>query len=194
MTLDEKWHSLFPPEAKSAKLKKLEDNLMSLIKKQGEYNNSINELSKEKSKLMKEIVKKMEVVGAEEEDNKRNKRMQNIQNSLNDINNQIEKMQEELEETLPQQIEDANIKLIIESINCCYERMTDNNEMIKDINEWVTAIRNELKEKIITKQEKESENASIYAYMHDMMGPDLMEIFDLDGPDIIARLGSNNKV
>ncbi len=194
MTLDEKWHSLFPSEAKGPKLKKLEDNLMSLIKKQGEYNNSINELSKEKSKLMKEIVKKMEVVGAEEEDNKRNKRMQNIQNSLNDINNQIEKMQEELEETLPQQIEDANIKLIIESINCCYERMTDNNEMIKDINEWVTAIRNELKEKIITKQEKESENASIYAYMHDMMGPDLMEIFDLDGPDIIARLGSNNKV
>lgn len=193
VTLDKKWHELFPEEQKTAKINKVEKELLSLLKKQGEYNNEIVLLNKEKSKLMKSIVVNMEVSGTQE-DVKRDKKMESIQNSLKDISNQIERMQNDLDEVLPKQIEETNLQLIIESINSCYARMTANSKTITEITEWITGVRDELKEKMLKKNECETSNAQIYSYMHNMMGAELMEIFDIDEPKIIAKLDTGNKI
>lgn len=193
VTLDEKWYELFPENEKTPKIKKLEKSLNDYIKKQGQYNDDIAQLNKSKSSLMKEIVMKMEVTGTED-DIKRDKRMSNIQVSINDINSKIEKMQLELEEEIPKLIEQTNLKLIIESINLCYARMTMNNEYISQITKWIDEVRDELKDKLIQKHDCETTNARIYTYMHNVMGPELMEIFDIDEPDIKAKLGGNNKI
>lgn len=192
VTLDEKWHELFPEENKSNEIKKLEKNLIDLMKKQGEYNNKIKELTKSKSRLMNEIVQNMEVSGTQA-DIKRDKKMAAIQDSINDINNQVSDMEQELENLLPEQIEQVNLQLIIESINMCYARMTANNQKIAQISEWIDAVRIQLKDNIVQKQESEEMNAKIYTYMHNMMGPELMEIFDVGEPKILAKLDGNNK-
>lgn len=40
-------------------------------------------------------------------------------------------------------------------------------------------MRKELKKKIIRKQEGEQKNKELYAYMHDIFGPDVIEMFDI---------------
>ena len=38
--------------------------------------------------------------------------------------------------------------------------------------------KTELKRRIIIKQDKEIANTNIYTYMHDLLGPEMMEVFD----------------
>ena len=39
--------------------------------------------------------------------------------------------------------------------------------------------RRELKKKLVRKQEKEDVNNGLYAYMHDIFGADVIELFDM---------------
>ena len=44
---------------------------------------------------------------------------------------------------------------------------------------WIKEIRRELKKKVVRKQEKEAINHHLYAYMHDIFGADVIELFDM---------------
>ncbi len=57
--------------------------------------------------------------------------------------------------------------------------MQDNTDDIEELGEWLTRTRIELKKNLIRKQEKEAKNHLIYSYMHDIFGPDVVEMFDL---------------
>ena len=50
---------------------------------------------------------------------------------------------------------------------------------IEKIAEWIAKIRIELKKNVIRKQEREWLNQEMYAYMHDIFGPEVIEIFDM---------------
>jgi hypothetical protein len=67
---------------------------------------------------------------------------------------------------------------MIESIGIFYDRMAVNKTEIKEIADWIAGIREELKMKILKKQDMETKNNLIYTYMHDLLGVDLMEVFD----------------
>ena len=54
-----------------------------------------------------------------------------------------------------------------------------NTEEIIRIAQWVTDIREELKNNLVKKQEKEIYNRQMYAYMHDIFGADVIEMFDM---------------
>ena len=56
LTLDGRWHQLFPDSLKTKKLKKLEKDLNRLIKKQGKTNTDIKEYEKAKKILMKNVL------------------------------------------------------------------------------------------------------------------------------------------
>ena len=43
---------------------------------------------------------------------------------------------------------------------------------------WINETRMELKKRILIKQDKETKNTEIYNYMHDLLGPEMMEVFD----------------
>ena len=179
ITLDEKWYGLFPEHLKTPKIKKLEKNLMDLVKKQGEMTNEIKSLKKRKSQLMSQIVDNMEVSN-DSENAKRTRKVESSKQQIEEINTKIEDMEDELNFELPKLIEDTNFELILESINDCYQRMMKNNSTISEVSEWILIMRNQLKEKILIKQDCEMANTQIYGYMHDIMGPDLMEIFDIN--------------
>ena len=52
-------------------------------------------------------------------------------------------------------------------------------EQISVINNWITDVRAELKKQLIRKQESELDNYNIYTYMHDIFGPEVIELFDM---------------
>ena len=97
---------------------------------------------------------------------------------VEDCNQRLEGYQDELLE-LPREIEQANFKLMLATMDCCYDTMQENGADIQEIAQWVTEVRIELKKRLIRKQEMEQRNNAIYSYMHDVFGAEVIEIFDM---------------
>ncbi len=177
LVLDNRWQQLFPKEHRPPLIKKLEKNLMNALRKQSRLETELKELQKLKKKLMSEIMLNMNEVHSEEKEEKRKKKLDKSQQLILDINNKIEKNLEELDE-MPRVIKEANETLMIASVKICYEKMNTNAYDIRMITEWIDNTRNELKKQILIKQDKQDENNKIYTYLHDILGPRYMEIFD----------------
>lgn len=174
--LDERWHHLFPDKDKTPEIKTLEKNLADLMKKQGQITNDIKALKKIKADLMKEIIDNSETDDGKK-DSKRQKIMERNQKLLMEANEKLENLlQEEVE--IPGKIRAANIELVIEGVDVCYKRIHKNYTDIQLLGKWINEMRIELKKRVLIKQDKELKNTEIYSYMHDILGPDLIEIFD----------------
>ncbi|BCK00338.1 hypothetical protein [Anaerocolumna chitinilytica] len=178
VVLDERWHQLFPDYDKPNQVKVLESNLNEVIKQQGKLTNDLKDLKKLKNQLMGEIITHMDVSDTKEGKIKEKKLDQN-QRLIREIGDKIKEAENQLID-LPYQIKEANEQLIIESTAICYKRLSDNTEKITEINQWIKSIREQLKIKILEKQDMEMKNTDIYNYMHDMLGPELLQELDED--------------
>ncbi len=175
LTLDSRWHELFTEDQKTPEIKELEQKVNNLLKKQGKLVNDIKDMKKLKSSLLKDIMSNMEVStdNAKEKDKKLGKNKQLI----NDINGKIDTAMDELGD-LPYQIKEVNEELMAESVNIFYGRLDKNKQELKEVADWINGIREELKHKILLKQDLEIKNNMIYTYMHDILGAEMMELFD----------------
>lgn len=177
LILDPKWHKLFGKTGSTDEIKSLEAELQTLLKRQGKLTNQNRDLKKIKNNLMDEIVSNME--GTENNsDSKFEKKLSDNKRLINEANEKLEANEDELME-LPRQIDKLNKELMIKTMELCYEKLQENTSEIEKIAEWIREVRVKLKKNIIKKQEKEVNNAELYAYMHDILGPDIMEIFDM---------------
>ncbi len=178
LTLDAKWHELFPDYDKPANIRDLENRINQLLKKQGKLITDIKGMKALKPKLMDEIIVNMGADGTKEGKLKA-KKLDRNQKLIKDISNKITQVEDELID-LPYEIKAANEQLIIESAKVCYQRIQRNKQTIENTNDWILKTRNELKEKILVKQDLEMKNNSVYTYMHDLLGADLLENLDID--------------
>ena len=172
LTLDNKWYQLFTQHNNHPDTDALAEQLKALVVKQGKLNTEVKEIRKLKSKLMDEIVAgidNMPLTDKEMEDHKR---------LINECNDKIDASQDELLD-LPKQIDELNFQLMVQTMDICYKAMAENTEEILRISDWITKVRIELKKNVIRKQEKEWLNQEMYAYMHDIFGPEVIEIFDM---------------
>ncbi|HHT97814.1 MAG TPA: hypothetical protein GXZ90_07970 [Clostridiales bacterium] len=185
LTLDSRWHELFARQNKPYIVKQLERQVTKLMQRQGKLVNEIKDLKKIKKDLMKEIVEHIPD-GENAQVNTDDKTMDRNKKLIEDINKRIDNQSELLAE-LPYQIRTANEKLMLESIQVCYKSMQTNKVEINKIKLWIEDIRNKLKDNIIRKQELEEQSYLIYSYMHDVLGPDVIEIFDENVGDIIKK-------
>lgn len=176
LILDERWHEIFPEYNKPAHIKEIEIKLNKLIQQQGKLATDLKEMKKLKKKLMQDIITHMDVSDTEIGQLKA-KRLDRNQRLIKEITEKMTVMEDELEK-LPYQIKAVNEQLIIESAKVCYARLDRNNERISEISRWIAKVRNELKEKILEKQDMEMKSSAIYSYMHDILGPELLQ--DLD--------------
>ena len=69
---------------------------------------------------------------------------------------------------------------MLETMDYCYREMKNNTEQIKILSDWLTRTRREIKKNVVIKQNREIMNRQIYAYMHDIFGADVIDIFDLE--------------
>ena len=60
-----------------------------------------------------------------------------------------------------------------------YEQIKDNTKEIDEISKWINQVRIDLKKNVVKKQKKEIYNKTMYAYMHDIFGADVIELFDM---------------
>lgn len=179
LTLDNKWHKLFTQTSDNAKIRELEKELNELIKKQGKYTTESQKLKKIKKKLMDEIVLLAEK--AEQDSGKKKKIDKKIEENrrlVNECNEKYEQMQDELLE-LPRSMNQVNKELMLATMEVCYDKIQSNTKEIDELSEWVANMRVELKKNLIRKQEREINNQELYYYMHDVFGPEVMEIFDI---------------
>ncbi len=175
VTLDERYHRLFPEKDKTPEIRQLEKKLNALLKRQGQITNDLKDVRKIKTDLMKSIINNVE--NTEMSDAKRQKLMSTNKNLVMEAKDKIAQLeQEELE--IPEKIRNANLELIIEGVQVCYDRIHQNYEDIQLLGKWINDMRIELKKKILIKQDKETKNTEIYTYMHDLLGHEMMEVFD----------------
>lgn len=178
LTLDNRWHELFSEESKTPEIKDLEQKVNELLKKQGKLVNDIKDMKKLKNNLLKEIMDNMDVGNNLIAKAKEKKLDQNKQ-FINELNGKIESAMDELAD-IPYQIKEENEALMTESMNSFYEYLEKSKAELKEVADWIAKIRDELKGKILLKQELEANNTKIYSYMHDILGAELMELFDIE--------------
>lgn len=176
LPLDNRWHQLFPDNLKTPRIKKLEKEVMNLVKREGGVSREIKNFVGLKKKLMKEIVDNMEETDNENE-KLRQKKLDASRKLIEDINNKNTELENEKYQ-LPYRLMKVNEELLMESIEKCYNRLSNNEMQIEALGEWIEKTRIQLKRNVVIKQDKTDENNNIYGYMHDMLGHEVMEIFD----------------
>ncbi len=182
LTLDNKWHRLFTQTGISDEILKQEEVVNELLKKQGKANNDIKDYKKLKQKLMNEIVNMMGEDDKPVNEDFAHKQAEN-KRLIEDCNEKIDETQDLLLD-IDTEIYRENRKLMLMSMEVCYAAIKENTEEIKVIEKWINEIRIELKKNVVRKQEKEMNNEELYTYMHDIFGPEVIEIFDMQyNPD-----------
>lgn len=174
LVLDHQWHKLFTQTGDNEKIHDLESELNELLKKQGGLNMDIKSLSSYKRKLMSEIVAIMELEDSPEKE----KKMEANKRLIEETNVKIEADKDRLLE-LPKEIDDKNFELMLATMEVCYDKIKQNTNDIEEINAWVQNFRDELKRKVLLKQQKQIWNDELYSYMHAIFGPDVIEMFDM---------------
>ena len=169
LVLDQKWHRLFAVHGKTDEIKELESKLNNLLAEQGRLNHRLKELKKLKGKLLDEIVQGMEDKESKIEENKR---------LIDEINEKMEECEESLME-IPREIRESNDALMLLSMDYLYEKIRVNQTEATEIEEWINQVRVDLKKNIIRKQNRDINNREIYAYLHDIFGPEVINIFDI---------------
>ncbi|MGL5258533.1 MAG: hypothetical protein ACRC7V_00340 [Lachnospiraceae bacterium] len=173
LTLDNKWYRLFNQIELDEEIPKLEEELNCLLKRQGKLNTESKSIKTLKKNLMDEIVSLMD-----EENLTTQKKVEENQRLIKECNDKLEEYQEELFD-IPKMIDEKNRELMLKTMEICYFILKDNNTEIEEIGNWIANVRVELKKNLIRKQEKEKKNHDLYSYMHDIFGPEVVEIFDL---------------
>ena len=178
LILDNKWHRIFGKMNPTSEIKELEGQLAELLKRQGKLVNENKDLKRIKSELMSDIVSNIDGVDTRDSDEAVDKKLNDNKRLINDVNEKLDNNEEELME-LPREIDAVNKKLMLATMDVCYERLQSNTVEIEEIAEWVKDIRVQLKKNLIKKQDMELYNAEVYSYMHDIFGPVVMELFDM---------------
>lgn len=174
LTLDHKWHQLFNQVHSTPEIKRAEEELNTLLKQQGKINTETKDIKKIKNRLMDEIVNMME-----DSDNPETaKKIEDNKRLIEECNEKLDEYRDNNME-LPKLIGEANKKLMLYTMEACYEDIHENKEQIDEITEWINNIRIELKKNMIRKEEMQRRNQDLYAYMHDIFGADVIEIFDM---------------
>lgn len=181
LTLDHKWHKLFTQAEPNKRLKRREEELNELVKKQGKANTEIKEIKKLKRKLMQGIMENASEASLEN-DARAIRKADESKRLIRECNEKIAGYEDELIE-LPRQIDKVNKELMLMTMEICYDRLKENEKEIDEITKWVTQVKEELKQKLVMKQEKELMNQELYSYMHDIFGADVIDLFDMKYKD-----------
>lgn len=172
LVLDTRWHRLFPKGEKPEDIEMLEERLNDLLKRQGHLVNEIKDLKKAKRKLMDGIVAGMEGMSARD-----NRKKENQQRLLLETKEKIQQDSDELME-IPYQIKDTNEELMIVGAKYCFERLTNGDDMVRELTEEIRALQAELTDKKEFRENLEESMDSAYSLMHGLLGHSIMNLFD----------------
>lgn len=177
LTLDNNWHRLFTQTEPSKEILELEKEINTLLKKQGKLNTDTKEIRKLKKRLMDEIVTLMDELGTNPS-KQTEKKLNENKKLIEDCNKKLEEFGDDLYE-VPRKINELNNRLMLATMESCYEEIQDNNNDIEELSSLIDSMRIELKKNVVKKQQKINRNQNFYNYMHNIFGADVIDIFDM---------------
>ncbi|MBQ9765222.1 MAG: hypothetical protein IJW18_03385 [Lachnospiraceae bacterium] len=178
VVLDTRWHELFAGIEKPRRVRELEEEVNTLLKRQGQINFDIDDLKKLKAKLVKSVVNNMETSTSNTELNKkRNKILEKDQQFILECNDKISKLEEEKFE-IPDKLRYANAALIAAGMEVVYRELEIGKREFKEVSDWIEEARAELRTQLLVKQDLEERNTMLYTNMHAILGAELSETFD----------------
>ena len=130
-----------------------------------------------KKRLMDEIVTLAET-GCDGTDKKAEKKLDEHKALIEECNRKIDEC-EDLLISLPGELDEVNRKLMLKTMEISYDLLKKNGQEIETLTEWIDSTREELKEKLVRRQEMQGTSQNIYTYMHNVFGPEVVDIFDL---------------
>lgn len=178
LVLDQKWHRLFAVHGKTDEIKEVESQLNALLARQGKLNNDLKDYKVLKNRLMESIVQNMDGTTDAHLDAARERKLDENKRLIDETNQKIDEAEDELLE-IPTLIRQTNEQLMILSMEYFYTKIRVNQEESKEIEEWIRQVRIDLKKNIIRKQNRDINNREIYAYLHDILGPSVLDLFDI---------------
>ncbi|MBQ7926591.1 MAG: hypothetical protein IJ335_09920 [Lachnospiraceae bacterium] len=176
LTLDNKWYRLLNKLSRES-VKSLEEELNTLLKRQGKIHTETKEIKFHKKKLMNDIVTMVDELEQSRTPGLE-KKIEDTKKLIDACNERLESYRDEMME-LPGQIDQVNLKLMLMTMEYCYKELQENTSNIREISDWVTEVRIQLKKQLVRKQELELQNHEIYTYMHDIFGADVVDMFDM---------------
>ena len=179
LTLDNKWHQLFTQTEMTPEIEQLADELNALVERDGKIRMETKKIKKLKKTLLSEIVPLRDKANKSGGNNAAiEKEISERTRLINECNEKLDSHNDELLD-LSRQIYDVDYKLMIETMKACYDTLHTNTEYIKGLDEWISKVRVELKKNVIHLQEAEMENYNLYSYMHQIFGPEVIDLFDM---------------
>ena len=157
----------------------LESSLNALLARQGKLNTDEKALKKLKGQLMDNIVLNMQESDDSAQNSMRGQKLEADRKMIDETNARIEAIEDELLE-LPKQIHAVNESLMLASMDYFYEKLRVNKEESDEIDAWIRQVRIELKKNIIRKQNRDINSHEMYAYIHDVLGAEVLDLFDAE--------------
>jgi len=173
LTLDSRWHELFPEDQKTGRIKELENKVNKLLQTQGKLVNDIEDMKKLKKTFLEDIIDNMD----NKDENSKENRMDKNRRYIDKLNEKINEASNELLE-IPDKIKQANEELLIESLKVCYERINHYRKEIGRLSDWIAKTREELKKNILLRHDMETATKLIYSNLHDILGAETINLFD----------------
>lgn len=177
LVLDNNWHKLFTQADETPEIRKLEKKLNELLKTQGKSNTEQKKLRACKRKLMDEIIQLADRYGGDK-DEAIEREMDRHRRLVEECSERLKQLQEDAGDN-EKEIDETNYQLMLKTMELCYRRLEENRKEIEYYEDWIKKMRDELKENIIRKQERETSTFELYTYMHNIFGRDVIDIFDM---------------
>lgn len=187
LILDQKWHQLFLVNGKTEEIAEKEKELNELLQKEARLKQDIKDYKKVKQNLMNGIV-----AGMDDNSEARTIDVEEKKRLIDDANAKIEQLEDELLE-IPRTIRETNEVLMVLTADYCYDNFRKNTEKINEIAAWIKQVRHDLKVNVVKKQNREINTRQMYAYMHDVFGPQATNLFDLQNMDVNLSFHDDKK-
>lgn len=165
--LDKDWYRVKELIASDLIIEK-EKELLDTMKEQGKLNNTLKENYAVKQNLMKKVLEVSEALNTNG-DAKKSNELDTLHHAITKLNEELPKQQARLEE-VESLIDTLNRELTSEALALSYTYMESCKTTSQNLGEEIDALREELLEKAKAKKKYDIQIATLYHYIHDIVG------------------------
>ncbi len=177
LTQSDIWKEL-SSKSKTPEMAQMEKKLSDLVYQEQVMKRQFSAIMDEKKKAMGRIL----ALSEEAHINKNPyavEKMKESEKLIKDINEKVEVLADRLRD-IPFAIQEANVALLKESLKDFYKDIREGNKRKVDVDLEINQLRKKLNELRGEKDDIETKSKKIYSYLHDLLGPEHMEILDME--------------
>lgn len=167
LVLDKSWYDVKTLIANELIIQK-EKIVLELVKERGSLNNSLKENQNVKQNLMKKVLEASEALNNNGDESKLLE-LETLHHAITRLNEEIPKQEARLEE-VEKRIDETNRELTEEAVAVSYAYMESCKEESKRLEDEIDELRRQLLEKTNEKKKYDGMIATLYHYLHNMVG------------------------